>query len=89
MEAIQEEQLFRALTFQENDVVFGGTKRLTELIEATLKILKADLFVVLNGCIGELVGDDTGAVVEEFQKQGVPVNAETGGLRAMILSVMK
>lgn len=67
---------------QENDVVFGGAKRLQELIEASLKILKADLFVVLNGCIGELVGDDTGAVVDSFQKQGIPiVNAETGGFK--------
>ncbi|WP_196590433.1 nitrogenase component 1 [Pectinatus frisingensis] len=67
---------------QEEDVIFGGAKRLQELIEATLKIIKADLFVVLNGCIGELVGDDVGAVVEEFQKQGVPiVNAETGGFK--------
>ncbi|WP_196605549.1 nitrogenase component 1 [Pectinatus haikarae] len=67
---------------QENDVVFGGAKRLQELIEASLKILKADLFVVLNGCIGELVGDDVGAVVDQFQKQGIPiVNAETGGFK--------
>ena len=32
----------------ENEVVFGGEKRLRELIKATLKIMDADLYVVLN-----------------------------------------
>ncbi|HWQ41113.1 MAG TPA: nitrogenase component 1 [Desulfosporosinus sp.] len=66
----------------ENDVVFGGTDRLRELIEASLKILDADLFVVLTGCIADLVGDDVGAVVKEFQNRGIPiVYAETGGFK--------
>ena len=66
----------------ENEVIFGGEKRLRELIKATLKIMKADLYVVLGGCIGELVGDDIGSVVGEFQKQNVPiVYAETGGFK--------
>jgi len=64
----------------EREVVFGGGERLTELIGATLKVLEADLFVVLTGCIPDLVGDDIGAVVKPFQQQGVPiVFAETGG----------
>ena len=67
---------------QEKDVVFGGAKHLEQLIKATLKIMDADLFVVLNGCIGEIVGDDIGAVVERFQQKGVPiVSAETGGFK--------
>ncbi len=66
----------------ENDVVFGGTDRLRELIEASLKILKADLFVVLTGCVADLVGDDVGSVVREFQKRDIPiVYAETGGFK--------
>lgn len=66
----------------ENEVVFGGEKRLRELIKATLKIMDADLYVVLNGCIGELVGDDIGLVVGEFQKKDIPiVFAETGGFK--------
>lgn len=66
----------------ENEVVFGGENRLRELIKSSLKIMKADLFVVLTGCIGEIVGDDVGAVVGEFQKEGVPiVYAETGGFK--------
>lgn len=66
----------------EKDVVFGGIKRLREQIKATLRIMESDLYVVLNGCIGELVGDDVGSVVSEFQEQNVPiVYAETGGFK--------
>ena len=66
----------------EKEVVFGGNERLEELIKASLKIMKADLFVVLTGCIGELVGDDVGSVVGPFQRKGVPiVYAETGGFK--------
>jgi nitrogenase molybdenum-iron protein beta chain len=64
----------------EREVVFGGAGRLEELIGATLKVLEADLFVVLTGCIPDLVGDDVAAVVKPFQQQGAPiVYAETGG----------
>ena len=67
---------------QEKDVVFGGAKHLDQLIAASLKIMEADLFVVLNGCIPEIVGDDIGAVVARYQAQGVPiVSAETGGFK--------
>jgi nitrogenase molybdenum-iron protein beta chain len=66
--------------FSEKEVVFGGTDRLHELIESSLKVLDADLFVVLTGCIPDIVGDDVTAVVSEFQRNGVPiVAAETGG----------
>jgi nitrogenase molybdenum-iron protein beta chain len=66
----------------EKEVVFGGNERLEELIKSSLKVLKSDLFVVLTGCIGELVGDDVESVVRPFQKRGVPiVYAETGGFK--------
>lgn len=66
----------------EREVVFGGAARLNELIEASLKILDADLFVVLTGCIPDLVGDDIASVVGPFQERGVPiVFAETGGFK--------
>ncbi|MBC2580718.1 nitrogenase component 1 [Clostridium sp. DJ247] len=66
----------------EEEVVFGGEKRLSGLIESSLKILDADLFVVLTGCIADIVGDDVGAVVSKFQEKGVPiVFAETGGFK--------
>lgn len=66
----------------EQEVVFGGEDRLNELIGATLKIMEADLFVVVTGCISELIGDDVGGVVRRYQEQGVPiVYAETGGFK--------
>jgi nitrogenase molybdenum-iron protein beta chain len=66
----------------EREVVFGGAARLNELVESSLKILDADLFVVLTGCIPDLVGDDIGSVVGPFQQRGVPiVFAETGGFK--------
>lgn len=66
----------------EKEVVFGGEERLRNLIEASLKVLDADLFVVLTGCISDLVGDDVGSVVREFRDRGVPiVYAETGGFK--------
>jgi nitrogenase molybdenum-iron protein beta chain len=66
----------------EQEVVFGGAARLNEVIEASIKIMDADLFVVLTGCISELVGDDVGSVVRKYQRQGVPVvYAETGGFK--------
>lgn len=68
--------------FSEKEVVFGGVERLRELIESSVKILDADLFVVLTGCIPDIVGDDISSVVGEFQRKGVPiVAAETGGFK--------
>ena len=66
----------------EKEVVFGGNERLRELIQASLKIMEADMFVVLTGCISDLVGDDVPSVVSDFQKKGANiVYAETGGFR--------
>lgn len=66
----------------EQDVVFGGEAKLRSLIEGTLKIMDGDFFVVLTGCTADLVGDDVGSVVREFQAGGVPiVYAETGGFK--------
>jgi nitrogenase molybdenum-iron protein beta chain len=66
----------------EREAVFGGEERLDELIESTLKLIKSDLFVVVTGCIADLVGDDVGSVVGRYQRQGVPiVFAETGGFK--------
>ncbi|MBV4417551.1 nitrogenase component 1 [Clostridium tyrobutyricum] len=66
----------------ESEVVFGGVKKLEDLIKSSFKIMDGDLFVVLSGCIGELVGDDVGSVVKKYQKKGYPiVFAETGGFK--------
>lgn len=58
--------IFPCTSMNEKDVVFGGVKKLHSTIENALKVIDADLYVVLTGCIPEIVGDDTGEVVSEF-----------------------
>lgn len=66
----------------EKDVVFGAESKLKKLIESTLKIMDGDLFVVLTGCTSDIIGDDVGDVVRNFQKEGIPiVHAETAGFK--------
>ena len=70
----------------EREVVFGGEERLRQVIEGALKVMDADLFVVLTGCTADIVGDDTATVVREFRAEGVPiVFAETGLLVGFFL----
>jgi len=59
----------------ERDVVFGGEDRLREQIQTTLEVMDGDLFVVLSGCMVEMIGDDLDAVVSEFAGQEKPVIA--------------
>ena len=66
----------------ENDIVFGGAKKLDALIQSTIALYEGDLFVVLTGCSGELVGDDVGSVVRKYTDAGYPVvAADTGGFK--------
>ncbi len=66
----------------ENDVVFGGIKTLDELIKSTLKVYEGDLFVVLTGCVGELIGDNVPDLVSRYQRAGFPlVYANTAGFK--------
>lgn len=67
---------------QENDVVFGGEDRLREQIANTLKVMAGDLYVVITGCVPEIIGDDIFAVVNDFRAEGAPIiGAVTGGFR--------
>jgi Nitrogenase molybdenum-iron protein, alpha and beta chains len=66
----------------ENEIVFGGENRLTEQIENTLKLIDGDLYVVVTGCMVEMIGDDVQSVVKKFVGHPVPVlAAETGGFK--------
>ena len=66
----------------EQDVVFGGEKKLHNNVRGALKILKGDLFVVLTGCTADIVGDDSVSVAKDFAEQGYPVvGAETAGFK--------
>jgi nitrogenase molybdenum-iron protein beta chain len=65
--------IFPCTSVSEKEVVFGGTDKLRSTIENSLKIIDADMFVVLTGCTQELIGDDVGEVVREFADAKKPV----------------
>ncbi len=74
--------IFPCTSINEKDVVFGGTKKLASTIQNALKVIDADLYVVLTGCIPEIVGDDTGEVVSQFADAEKPViYASTAGFK--------
>lgn len=67
---------------QETEVVFGGEDRLREQIANTLKVIEGGLYVVVTGCVPEVIGDDIFAVVNGFREEGVSIiGAVTGGFR--------
>lgn len=66
----------------EREVILGGEQRLREVIEGAVEVMDADLFVVLTGCTADIVGDDTGSIVAEYRRKGVPiVHAQTAGFK--------
>lgn len=74
--------IFPCTSINEKDVVFGGVKKLNSTIENALKVVDADLYVVLTGCIPEIVGDDSGEVVSRFEGGEKPViYAPTAGFK--------
>lgn len=74
--------IFPCTSINEKDVVFGGVKKLHSTIKNALKVIDADLYVVLTGCIPEIVGDDVGEVVSEFADAPKPViYASTAGFK--------
>jgi nitrogenase molybdenum-iron protein beta chain len=67
---------------QENEVVFGGEERLREQIQNTLKVIEGELYIVVTGCVPEIIGDDIFSVVNDFRREGAPIiGAVTGGFR--------
>lgn len=74
--------IFPCTSINEKDVVFGGEKKLNSTIENALKVVDADLYVVLTGCIPEIVGDDTGKIVSQYADSEKPViYAPTAGFK--------
>lgn len=57
----------------EKDVVFGAANKLDALVKSTLRIMDGDLFVVLSGCVSELIGDDIESVTRKYADKGKPV----------------
>ena len=66
----------------EKEVVFGGIKKLRSTVENALKVMDAELFVILSGCTTEIIGDDIEEVAEEFAEKGKNVVwAKTPGFK--------
>ncbi len=62
-------RIFPCTNISESEVVFGGERKLRETIENALRVIDADLYVVLSGCSAEIIGDDIEAVVREFREE--------------------
>ena len=74
--------IFPCTSISEKEVVFGGIDKLRTTISNALKVIDADLFVVLSGCTGEIIGDDIQQVSEEFEDAEKPVVwAKTPGFK--------
>ena len=65
--------IFPCTSISEKEVVFGGSNKLRSTIENALKVIDADLFVVLSGCTGEIIGDDIEEVAGNFAYAEKPV----------------
>lgn len=69
----------------QKEIVFGGIPKLRDTISGALKVIEADLFVVLTGCTAEIVGDDILSVTADFASKGYPVvGAETAGFKGNV-----
>jgi nitrogenase molybdenum-iron protein beta chain len=67
------ESVIPSTNFCEADVVFGGQERLRKLVDESIRFYDADLFVVVDGCTAEIVGDDIEEVARDFSDAGAPV----------------
>jgi nitrogenase molybdenum-iron protein beta chain len=66
----------------EQEVVFGGEKKLKSTIEGAFKVIKSDLFVVLSACTADIIGDDTVNIAKDYAEGGYPVvGVETAGFK--------
>jgi nitrogenase molybdenum-iron protein beta chain len=59
----------------EQEVIFGGEKKLEEHIAGALELFDADAFFVLSGCTAGIIGDDIQSVVRKYRERGAPVYA--------------
>jgi nitrogenase molybdenum-iron protein beta chain len=74
--------IFPCTSISEKEVVFGGAEKLRSTIRNALRVIDADLFVVLSGCTGEIIGDDIKEVAEDFEDADKPVvYAKTPGFK--------
>jgi nitrogenase molybdenum-iron protein beta chain len=66
----------------EQEIVFGGESRLTEQIEKTVELVDADLYVVVSGCMVEMIGDNIIGTAKRAAVGNARILAvETGGFK--------
>lgn len=74
--------IFPCTSVSEKEVVFGGAAKLRATVESALKVIDADLFVILSGCTQEIIGDDIREIAAEFEDAEKPVVwAKTPGFK--------
>jgi len=75
-------RIFPCTNINEKDVIFGGEERLKETVANAIKIINADIYVVLSSCSSEIIGDDMEEVVRSFRDAEKPVIfASTAGFK--------
>lgn len=75
-------RIFPCTNINEKEVIFGGEERLKETVSNAIKIINADLYVVLSSCSSEIIGDDMEEVVRSFKDAEKPVVfASTAGFK--------
>jgi len=67
------ESVIPSTNFCEADVVFGATDRLAKVTEDALRFYDADLFLIVDGCVSQIVGDDIEEVARSFAGREKPV----------------
>ncbi|MDR3222798.1 MAG: nitrogenase [Methanobrevibacter sp.] len=65
----------------EEHVIFGGEEKLRNLIQSTIEIFNADLFVVVSGCVPSLIGDDVDSIVGEFKDKAPVIHVNAPGFK--------
>ncbi|MDR3171488.1 MAG: hydrogenase [Treponema sp.] len=65
--------IFPCTSVSEKEVIFGGVEKLRDTIANALKVIDADLYVVLTGCTSEIIGDDVEEVIHNFEHGEKPV----------------
>jgi nitrogenase molybdenum-iron protein beta chain len=65
--------IFPCTSVSEKEVVFGGAEKLRATVEGALRVIDADLFVILTGCTSEIIGDDVAEVARSFEGSDKPV----------------
>ncbi|MDR2544222.1 MAG: nitrogenase [Methanobrevibacter sp.] len=63
----------------EEHVIFGGEEKLRNLIQSTIEIFNASLFVVISGCVPSLIGDDVDSIVDEFRDKASIIHVNAPG----------